>query len=60
MINNVIRFQNDMVVVFDENGEQMPEFQGRYDQVKARILARAPASAKFYHGMWERIWQCHF
>jgi len=52
MINNVIRFQDDMVMVFDEKGEQMPEFQGRYDQVKTKILARAPASARFFHGMW--------
>ena len=52
MINNVIRFQNDMVMVFDERGEQVPEFQGRYDQVKAKILAHAPASAQFFHGMW--------
>ena len=49
MINQVIRFQNDMVLVFDENGEQMPEFQGRYQDVRVKILARAPRSTKFYH-----------
>lgn len=52
MINEVIRFQNDFVVVFDAEGEQMPEFQGRYAEVKVKILAHAPASAKFFHGPW--------
>jgi hypothetical protein len=52
MINQVIRFQNDMVLVFDENGEQIPEFQGRYQDVRVKILARAPRSTKFFHGHW--------
>lgn len=33
-------------------GEQLPEFQGRYDEVRAKILAHAPKSAQFFHGMW--------
>ena len=55
MINEVIRFgasDNDMVLVFDEKGEQMPRFQGRYEDVRVKILARAPKGAKFYHGIW--------
>lgn len=53
MISEVIRFQdNDMVLVFDENGEQMPEYQGRYQEVRVKILARAPKEAKFCHGTW--------
>lgn len=55
MINEVIKFGNDMVMVFDENGEQMPEYQGRYDEVRAKILARAPKEAKFFHGDWPRV-----
>ena len=55
MINQVIRFQNDMVLVFDENGEQIPEFQGRYQDVRVKILARAPKGAKFYHGTWNPL-----
>jgi hypothetical protein len=52
MISEVIRFQdNDMVLVFDEQGEQMPRFQGRYEVVKAKILARAPKEAKFFHSV---------
>ncbi len=38
-----------MVIVFDEAGEQMPEFQGYYPDVKARILANAPEGSVFNH-----------
>jgi len=55
MINEVIRFQNDRVLVFDENGEQMPDLQGRYQDVRVKILARAPKEAKFYHGVWRPL-----
>ena len=51
MINEVIRSQNDMVLVFDEKGEQMVEYQGRYQDARVKILARAPKKAKFYHGI---------
>jgi len=53
MIREVIRFQDsDNVFVFDENGGQMPRYQGKYQAVRAKILARAPKKAKFYHGTW--------
>lgn len=52
MIDQVIRFSNEIVMVFDEKGEQIPEFQGRYEEVRAGILAHAPKSAKFFHGIW--------
>lgn len=48
MINQVIRFQNDMVMCFDEEGEQLPEYQGRYEEVRDKILADAPQSAEFF------------
>lgn len=41
MIKTVIRIKNNMVLVFDENGEEMPIYQGYYDDVKKRILADA-------------------
>jgi hypothetical protein len=50
VIDEVIKLPNGMVVVFDEEGEQMPEFQGRYPDVRAKILAQAPKGAKFFHG----------
>ncbi len=49
MIKTVIRIKNDMVMVFDEDGEQIPEYQGHYSNVKAKILADAPAGSVFNH-----------
>jgi hypothetical protein len=49
MIKKIIRLQNDMVMVFDENGEQLPEYQGYYRDVKDRIMDEAPAGAIFNH-----------
>jgi hypothetical protein len=49
MIKSVIRCPNDMVVVFDENDEQIPEYQGRYEEVKEHILQDAPPGAVFGH-----------
>ena len=49
MIKTVIRLGNDMVVVFDAEGEQIPRYQGRYEDVKARILSDAPSGAVFNH-----------
>jgi len=60
MINEVIRFQNGMVMCFDENREQIPEYQGRYEEVRAKILAHAPSSAKFFRGTWDGLTTEHF
>jgi hypothetical protein len=38
-----------MVIVFDENDEQIPEYQGQYEEVKKRILRDAPPAAVFGH-----------
>jgi len=53
MINNVIKFSNGIVLCFNEKGEQMPKYQGRYKDVRAKILAHAPKSAEFFHGAWK-------
>ena len=50
MMKTVIRFRNDMIMVFDEAGEQIPEYQGYYEDVKQVILKDAPADAVFTHG----------
>jgi len=50
VIKIAIRFPNNMVVVFDEKGEQMPEYQGQYEEVKESILKDAPPDAVFAHG----------
>ncbi len=49
MIKTVIRLRNDMVMVFDVEGEQIPEYQGQYEDVKERILRDAPAGTEFNH-----------
>ena len=51
MISEVIRFQDDMVMVLDENCHRMPEFEGRYQDVRVKILAQAPKGTKFFHGL---------
>ena len=50
MIKTAIRFQNDMVMVFDEEGEQITEYQGQYKDVKESILRDAPSDAIFANG----------
>jgi hypothetical protein len=49
VIKTVIRIKNDYVMVFDENGEQIPEYQGHYGDVRSRILSDAPAGSVFNH-----------
>ena len=36
-----------MVMVFDEKGEQIPEYQGLYEEMKQGILRDAPPDAVF-------------
>jgi len=47
MIKTVIRCTNDMVMVFDEKGEQIPEYQGRYEKVRENILEDASPDTVF-------------
>ena len=47
MIKTIIRLKNDMVMVFDAEGEQVPEYQGQYEEVKTGILRDAPPDAIF-------------
>ncbi len=41
MIKTAIRFKNNMVMVFDKWGEQIPKYQGQYAKVKQSILGDA-------------------
>ncbi|GAI27704.1 unnamed protein product [marine sediment metagenome] len=50
MIKAVFRFQNNMVMVFDKKGEQIPKYQGQYEEVKGSILKDAPIDAVFACG----------
>ena len=47
MIKTVIRCPNNMVMVFDEKGEQIPEYQGQYEKVKESVLKDAPLDTVF-------------
>ena len=49
MIRKIIRLKNNIVMVLDEHGEQLPEYQGFYYDVYDKILADAPAGAVFNH-----------
>jgi hypothetical protein len=46
-IKAVIKSVNGMVIVLDSTGEQVPEYQGRYEVVKGRILKDAPLNTVF-------------
>jgi len=48
-IKNVIRDEGDLVMIFDEAGEQVTEYQGTYEDVKKNILKDAPPDAIFAH-----------
>ncbi len=50
MIKTAIRFQNDMVMVFDKKGEQILRYQGKYEEVKESVLKDASPEAVFAHG----------
>ena len=50
MIKTAIKFRNNMVMVFDKWGEQIPEYQGQYEKVKQGILSDALADTIFALG----------
>ncbi|MFC2015283.1 hypothetical protein ACFLUP_04775 [Chloroflexota bacterium] len=49
MIKTVIRCPDNMVMVFDENGEQIPLYQGQYKDVRRDILIYAPPTTIFLY-----------
>lgn len=52
MITNVYIWDNGMVMVFDQVGQQMPDYQGHVDEVRSKIIADSPESAKLFVGRW--------
>jgi len=46
-IKSVIKSQDGTVMVFNATGEQIPEYQGRYEEVKEIILKVAPQYTVF-------------
>ena len=55
VIKTAIRLPNDMVMVFDEEGEQVPEYQGWYEEVKEQLLRDAPGDAGFNRWFDNRV-----
>ena len=53
MIKTVMRFGNNMVMVFDKTGEQIPNYQGQYEKVKESVLRDAPPETIFALGFTE-------
>ncbi len=49
MIKTIVRCPNNMVMVFDERGEQIPEYQGQYGEVKEGILRDTSLDTVFGH-----------
>ncbi len=49
VIKSVFKWLNGMVMVFDKKGEQIPKYQGQYEDVKENILKDAPPDAVFSH-----------
>ena len=50
MIKTAIRFGKYMVMVFDAMGEQLPQYQGRYERVHQDIMRDASAETVFALG----------
>ncbi len=49
MIRTVIKCPDNMVMAFDEKGEQIPKYQDLYDKVKDIILNDSPKDAAFWY-----------
>lgn len=47
MIKTVIKSADGMVIVFDKRGEQIPKYQGRYEEVREGVLRDAPPETRF-------------
>lgn len=47
-IAKVVRFDNGMVMVFGDDGQQMTEYQGRFEDVHLQIWLDAADDTQFY------------
>ncbi len=48
-IKTIIRLINDGVMVFDAEGEEIPDYQGRYEEVREVVLREATPNTAFFH-----------
>lgn len=49
-IKTAVRLENNVVMVFDKRGEQIPEYQGQYQEVRGSILRNALTETMLAHG----------
>jgi hypothetical protein len=49
---DVYLWSNGSVMVFDHNGRQMVNLQGRFNDVRDRVLAAATDHTRFHIGSW--------
>jgi hypothetical protein len=49
-----IRWSNGNVTCFDEHGQQIPALQGRYADVRGKVLEHATRETCFKYGDWNR------
>lgn len=57
-IKSVYLFSNGMVMVFNHDGEQIPDYQGRHDEVVELIAREAPETASFKSAQWRPFMSC--
>lgn len=51
----VYLWPNGMVMAFDDAGNQIPELQGRLDEVKEKIARAITPETRFPAGRWKNI-----
>lgn len=51
-MKEVIYWSNGVVMVFDDQGQQMPEYQGKFSECKQKILDAARPDTQFQAGIW--------
>jgi hypothetical protein len=51
-IANIYLFSNGMVMVFDQDGRQIPEYQGPRERVLDLLKRVASDDAQWYEGTW--------
>lgn len=50
-VKSAYLWANGMLMVFDENGQQIPEYQGPVGEVGDKLAAVFPRS-QWHHGSW--------
>jgi hypothetical protein len=57
VLRRIYLWSNGMVMVFDEMGDQLPDYQGPLAAVAAAILRDANWQTEFFEGHWGRSMQ---